>query len=203
MASHYNILGWRIPWTGEPGGHSSIVGHDLATKQGLKRGLHSSLSSPISTPGLVETGVLQRLVMRSQEPWQVAGLKLGCKGSQPLQNLAAEIPPHEASLEFSLVRGPSTLAPLQLGRASWQLGWSGPEEEGTHPGKCPRETGALCCCGPGFWMHLERRPALGAGKLRADDRTPRRWTGRERAGRESRSVSRAKRSCQGCRLRCV
>ena len=116
-------------------GHSSIVGHDLATKQGLKLGLHCSLSSPISTPGLVETRVLLRLVMRSQEAWQVAGLKLGCKGSQPLQNLSAEIPPHEASLEFSLVRCPSTLVPGQLGRASWTSGWCGSEKEGTRPRK--------------------------------------------------------------------
>ena len=35
MATHSNILAWRIPWTEEPGGLQSIesqrVGHDLAT----------------------------------------------------------------------------------------------------------------------------------------------------------------------------
>ena len=37
MATHSNILAWRIPWTGEPGGLQSMgsqrVGHDLMTKQ--------------------------------------------------------------------------------------------------------------------------------------------------------------------------
>ena len=37
MATHSNILAWRIPWTVEPGGLQSMgvqrVGHDLATKQ--------------------------------------------------------------------------------------------------------------------------------------------------------------------------
>ena len=32
MAIHSNILGWRIPWTGEPGGLQAVgsqrVGHD-------------------------------------------------------------------------------------------------------------------------------------------------------------------------------
>ena len=32
MATHSNILAWRIPWTGEPGGLQSMgsqrVGHD-------------------------------------------------------------------------------------------------------------------------------------------------------------------------------
>ena len=35
MASHSNILAWRIPWTEEPGGLQSVdsqrVGHDRAT----------------------------------------------------------------------------------------------------------------------------------------------------------------------------
>ena len=37
MATHFSILAWRIPWTGEPGGLQSMgsqrVGHDLLTKQ--------------------------------------------------------------------------------------------------------------------------------------------------------------------------
>ena len=37
MATHSNILAWRIPWTEEPGGPQSMgsqrVRHDLATKQ--------------------------------------------------------------------------------------------------------------------------------------------------------------------------
>ena len=37
MASHSSILGWKIPWTEEPGGIQSMglqgVGHDLATEQ--------------------------------------------------------------------------------------------------------------------------------------------------------------------------
>ena len=37
MATHSNILAWRIPWTGEPGGLQSMglqrVRHDLMTKQ--------------------------------------------------------------------------------------------------------------------------------------------------------------------------
>ena len=37
MATHSNILAWRIPWTEEPGGLQSVglprIGHDLATKQ--------------------------------------------------------------------------------------------------------------------------------------------------------------------------
>ena len=161
-------------------GHSSIVGHDLATKQGLKLGLHCSLSSPISTPGLVETRVLLLLVMRSQEVWQVAGLKIGCKGSQPLQNLAAEIPPHEASLEFSLVCYPSTLAPGQPDVLAGNRVGAAQSKKGRALEKCPRKA-ALRCWGPGFWMRLERRPALGAGEPRADDWTPRRWTeGKER-----------------------
>ena len=36
MATHSSILGWRIPWTEEPGGLQSIgsqrVGHSLVTK---------------------------------------------------------------------------------------------------------------------------------------------------------------------------
>ena len=35
MATHSNILAWRIPWTEEPGGlqfmESQTVGHDLVT----------------------------------------------------------------------------------------------------------------------------------------------------------------------------
>ena len=37
MATHSNILAWRIPWTDEPGGLQSMrsqrVGHDLVMKQ--------------------------------------------------------------------------------------------------------------------------------------------------------------------------
>ena len=37
MATHSSILGWRIPWTGEPAGYSpwghKRVRHDLATKK--------------------------------------------------------------------------------------------------------------------------------------------------------------------------
>ena len=37
MATHSNILAWRIPWTEEPGGLQSMgsqrIGHGLATKQ--------------------------------------------------------------------------------------------------------------------------------------------------------------------------
>ena len=37
MATHSNILAWKIKWTEEPGGLQSMesqrVGHDLATKQ--------------------------------------------------------------------------------------------------------------------------------------------------------------------------
>ena len=36
MASHSSILGWKIPWTEEPGGIQSMglqrVGHNLATE---------------------------------------------------------------------------------------------------------------------------------------------------------------------------
>ena len=36
MATHSNILAWKIPWTEEPGGQQSMgsqrVRHDLATK---------------------------------------------------------------------------------------------------------------------------------------------------------------------------
>ena len=39
MATHSNILVWRIPWTEEPGGlqsaESQRVGHDLVTKAPL------------------------------------------------------------------------------------------------------------------------------------------------------------------------
>ena len=46
MATHSNILAWRIPWTGEPGRLQSIVlqrvGHDLATKQQQKLQIESS-----------------------------------------------------------------------------------------------------------------------------------------------------------------
>ena len=118
--------------------------------------------------------------MRSQEVWQVAGLKIGCKGSQPLQNLAAEIPPHEASLEFSLVCYPSTLAPGQPDVLAGNRVGAAQSKKGRALEKCPRKA-ALRCWGPGFWMRLERRPALGAGEPRADDWTPRRWTeGKER-----------------------
>ena len=41
MATHSSILAWRIPWTEEPGGLSSMgvtrVGHDLVTKRPTKR----------------------------------------------------------------------------------------------------------------------------------------------------------------------
>ena len=35
MATHSSILGWRIPWTEEPGGLGGLkrIRHDLATKQ--------------------------------------------------------------------------------------------------------------------------------------------------------------------------
>ena len=34
MATHSNILGWKTPWTEEPGGlQSRRVRHDLGTKQ--------------------------------------------------------------------------------------------------------------------------------------------------------------------------
>ena len=39
MATHYSILAWRIPWTGEPGGLQSMklqrVRHDWATREAL------------------------------------------------------------------------------------------------------------------------------------------------------------------------
>ena len=39
MATHSNILTWKIPWTEEPGRLQSIalqrVGHDLATEQAI------------------------------------------------------------------------------------------------------------------------------------------------------------------------
>ena len=42
MATHSNILAWRIPWTEEPGGLQSTglqrVGHDLETKQEQQQG---------------------------------------------------------------------------------------------------------------------------------------------------------------------
>ena len=42
MATHYNILAWRIPWTEEPGGlvqsmGSQKVRHDLATAAAATR----------------------------------------------------------------------------------------------------------------------------------------------------------------------
>ena len=42
MATHYNILAWRIPWTEEPGGlvqsmGSQKVRHDLATAAAAAR----------------------------------------------------------------------------------------------------------------------------------------------------------------------
>ena len=36
MATHSNVLAWKIPWTEEPGGLQSMgcrVGHDSVTKQ--------------------------------------------------------------------------------------------------------------------------------------------------------------------------
>ena len=37
MATHSNVLAWRLPWSEEPGGLQSMgsqrVGHDIATKQ--------------------------------------------------------------------------------------------------------------------------------------------------------------------------
>ena len=40
MTTYSSILGWRIPWTEEPGGLQSMgsqrVGHDLVTKQQQK-----------------------------------------------------------------------------------------------------------------------------------------------------------------------
>ena len=46
MATHSNILAWKIPWTKEPGGSQSMGsqrgGHDLATehKQDVLHGLN-------------------------------------------------------------------------------------------------------------------------------------------------------------------
>lgn len=46
---------------------------------------------------------------------------------------------------------------------------------------------------PGFWKRFERRQALGAGEPRANDWTPRKWTGRERvAAREQERFREAK-----------
>ena len=45
MATHPNVLTWRIPWTEEPGGLLSVgskrVGHDFATEHKLMpQGMH-------------------------------------------------------------------------------------------------------------------------------------------------------------------
>ena len=41
MAAHFSIPAWEIPWTEEPGGlhprGCKRAGHDLATKQHLKK----------------------------------------------------------------------------------------------------------------------------------------------------------------------
>ena len=46
MATHSNILAWRIPWTKEPGGlqsrqGSQRIGQDGATQYGIRKSLLS------------------------------------------------------------------------------------------------------------------------------------------------------------------
>ena len=54
MATHSNILAWKIPWTEEPGGLQSMgsqkVGHDLATSLHSFHSLHTlSLEKEMAT----------------------------------------------------------------------------------------------------------------------------------------------------------
>ena len=46
MATHSGILGWRIPWTEEPGVGSLRVRHDLLTKQQEQRGSYHQFPIP-------------------------------------------------------------------------------------------------------------------------------------------------------------
>ena len=50
MATHSNILAWRIPWTDEPGGLESMgsqrVRHHFVTKQQQSFTLHMALTGP-------------------------------------------------------------------------------------------------------------------------------------------------------------
>nr|CAI9695760.1 unnamed protein product [Rangifer tarandus platyrhynchus] len=91
-----------------------------------------------------------------------------------------DIPHHKANPEFSLVRGPSDLAPAQFGRASCESGSWRLRGRRDAPRKVSEGDRSSALLSPGFWKRFERRRALGSGEPSANDWTPRKRTGRER-----------------------
>ena len=76
MATHSNILAWRIPWTEEPGGLQSMglqrIGHDWANKDGTR---HSVYVNPkvliLSFPG---SSVVKNLLVSAGDMSSIPGL---------------------------------------------------------------------------------------------------------------------------------
>ena len=69
MATHSNILAWRIPWTEEPGGLQSMgsqrVRHNLMTEQSPARG-HAASYAASGVRSLFD----QKLYLFSEDPPQ-------------------------------------------------------------------------------------------------------------------------------------
>ena len=89
MATHSNILAWKIPWTEEPGGleskGSQRVGHDWATKQAQARVSEVNQTSSLlgHTQGSVSCSVVSGFLQPSRReparllcPWNSPGKML-------------------------------------------------------------------------------------------------------------------------------
>ena len=61
MATHYSILVWKIPQTGEPGGLQSMgskrVRHNLVTKQNKQVTIKEKQGQRVSIKGRLDMGV--------------------------------------------------------------------------------------------------------------------------------------------------
>ena len=51
MVTHFSILAWRIPWTGEPGGLQSMGGKDMTERVTLS--FFMDFSAPMNTPKII------------------------------------------------------------------------------------------------------------------------------------------------------
>ena len=70
MATHFNILAWKIQWTEEPGGLQSMgshrVGHDWATSLSF---FHFHLHGPVTRAGTTGSSLLPQSKTTSSSRW--------------------------------------------------------------------------------------------------------------------------------------
>ena len=75
MATHSSNLGWRIPWTEEPGGLQSMgsqrVGHDWTTKRSIPQTAKGRRKSEDSAWPLESTRAIPQQNVQPVKPWMM------------------------------------------------------------------------------------------------------------------------------------